>query len=125
VATSALPPRRCEPAGAHLIQSASWLRGLVRYEEKDNRGIVVGLEGLDNLLGHDRAGQLGASIRRNGVDVDVILLALKRERLGEAKNTALGRGIVCLAKVAVDAAGRGSVEDAAVLLLEHVWPCGL
>jgi hypothetical protein len=124
VAASSLPSRSGEPAHTALVETASWLGRLVRAEQNNKRGHVVGLQTLDHLLGHDGARHSGAGVGCDGVDEDVVLLALESERLGETENTALGGSVVGLPKVSVDAAGGSGVEDAAILLLEHVWPRG-
>jgi hypothetical protein len=125
VASSSLPPSSGKPTRAHLVEAASRHRSLVRDKQDHERGVVVGLESLYHLLRHDRAGHLCAGIGSNDVDEDVVLLALKSKRLGETKDTALGRGVVGLAEVSVDTASRSGVEDASILLLEHVRPSSL
>jgi hypothetical protein len=81
VATSALPPGRREPARAHFIEPTSWLGCLVGNKKHNKRSVVIRLEGLDDLLGHDGACELSAGVWRNCVDIDVVLLALKSKRL--------------------------------------------
>jgi hypothetical protein len=89
VSTGALPPGCCEPARAHLVKSTGWLRGLVGHKKDNKRRIVVGLERLDDLFGHDGASKSSAGIGSDGVDVDVVLLALEGKRLGETEDTTL------------------------------------
>jgi hypothetical protein len=125
VTASALPPCSGKPARAHLVEAASRYRSLVRDQQDNKRSIVVGLKSLNNLLRHDGAGHLCASVGGNGVDKDIVLLALQSKRLGETEDTALGRGVVGLAEVSVNTTGGSGVEDAAVLLLEHVRPSSL
>ena len=125
VTAGTLPPSSSEPSRAHLIEAPGRYGSLVGNKQNDKRCVVVGLKGLNNLLGHDGAGHLGTGVRSNGVDEDVVLLALESKRLGETEDTALGRGVVGLTEVSVNTAGRGGVEDASILLLQHVWPSSL
>jgi hypothetical protein len=125
-ATRALPPRLTHPAGSDLKQSSrSGLGDFVRAQKKHSRSDVVGLESLHHLLGHDGAGHVRAGVGRDGVDVDVVLLAFSGKRPREAQDTALRRCIIRLAEVAVNAGSGSGVHNAAVLLLEHVRPCSL
>lgn len=89
VTASALPPGSSEPTRTHLVKATSRYRSLVRDKQDDEGGIVVGLESLNDLLRHDGAGHLCTGIGGNGVDEDIVLLALKSKGLGKTKNTAL------------------------------------
>lgn len=139
-----LPAGLAAPTAADLVESASRLGAAVAAESEDERRNIVGLEGLDHLLGHDGGGHLSAGVGGDGVDVDVVLLALNGSGTRESKDTAFlfnncqylgcckgslvstyGGGVVGLAKVAVDTAGGGGVDDTAVLLLEEVGPSSL
>ncbi len=125
VTASSLPPSSGKPTGAHLVQTASRHGRLVRNEEDDEGSVVVRLESLDDLLRHDRTGHRCASVGSNGVDEDVVLLAFQSESPRETKDTALGGSIVGLSEVAIDTACGSGVQDAAVLLLQHVRPSSL
>jgi hypothetical protein len=106
------------PAGADLEDGAVLGGGLVA-EVGDERRDVLGLEAIDELLGHDGGGHARAGDGRDGVDKDVALGALLGERRGEADERHFGGRVVGLAKVAVEAGGRGGVDDAAKALIAH------
>lgn len=88
VASASLPSSLTDPAAADLIQAASGVGALVAAEGEDKGSNVVGLEGIDHLLGHDGGGHGSAGVGGNGVDVDAVLEALESQSTGEAKNTA-------------------------------------
>ena len=88
VASGALPAGLAGPAAADLVQSTGGVRYLVAGESQDEGCNVVGLEGLDELLGQDGSRHGRAGVGGNGVDVDVVLEALKSESAGEAENSA-------------------------------------
>jgi hypothetical protein len=83
-----LPAGAADPAGADLVETAGGVGGLVAGEEDDERCYVVGLEGLDHLLGHDGAGHGCSGVGGDGVDVDVVLGTLTGKGAGETKDTA-------------------------------------
>lgn len=77
VTASSLPPCLCSPSTANFIQHTSGGLGrLVGGEQDDERRHVVGLEGLNHLLRHDSASELGSGIGRDGVDENIVLGAL-------------------------------------------------
>ena len=84
----ALPAGAADPAGADLIEAAGGVGGLVAGEQDDERCYVVGLEGLDHLLGHNGAGHCGAGVGGDGVNVDVVLGTLTGKGARETENTA-------------------------------------
>lgn len=89
VAESALPPGLAAPTGADLVETASGVLGnLVAAEGKDKGSNVVGLEGLDELLGKDGLGHGSTSVGSDGVDIDVVLGTLEGNGAGEAKDGA-------------------------------------
>ena len=89
VAAGALPPGGTNPAAADFVEAASGVLGnLVAAESKDKRSNVVGLEGLDELLGEDGLGHGGTSVGGDGVDEDVVLGTLEGDGTGEAKDGA-------------------------------------
>lgn len=123
--STALPSGLTSPSGARLEETACRLAGhLVGRHDQHDWDDVVGLEGADHLLGHDRGGHGGTGIGRDVVDEDVVLLALTGESTTESKDATLGCGVVGLAKVTVDTGGGGGVDDTTVFLLEEVGPCG-
>lgn len=61
--------------------------------------------------GHDGLSEARAGRGRDGVAVDVVLLALDGQRVGQAQHAQLGGAVVGLAKVAVDAGGRRRHND--------------
>ena len=126
VTARALPSGAAEPTATALEETlGDGLGELVRAEGNDNGGNLVGLEGTDDLLGHDGGGHLSASVGSDGVAADVVLGALDGNGAGETEDTELSSSIVGLAEVAVDTAGASGVDDTAILLLEHVWPGSL
>lgn len=84
----ALPAGAADPAGADLVEATGGVGGLVAGEENDEGCYVVGLEGLDHLLGHDGAGHGSSGVGGDGVDVDVVLGTLTGKGAGETKDTA-------------------------------------
>lgn len=89
VTTRALPPGLAAPTGADLVETTSGLLGnLVAAEGKDKGSDVVGLEGLDELLGKDGLGHGSTSVGGNGVDIDVVLGTLESNGAGETKDGA-------------------------------------
>lgn len=91
VAAGALPAGAAAPAAADLVQVTGRVGADVAAESQDEGGNVVRLEGLDHLLGHDRAGHGSAGIGGNGVDVDVVLGTLESQGTREAEDTAFLR----------------------------------
>lgn len=87
VASGSLPSSLTAPTAADLVKTASRVGTLVAAESENKRSNVVGLEGLDHLLGHDGGGHGSSGVGGDGVDVDAILEAFKSKRSGEAKNT--------------------------------------
>lgn len=88
VAAASLPSSLADPAAADLVKAASGVGALVAAEGEDKGSNVVGLEGVDHLLGHDGGGHGSAGVGGNGVDVDAVLEALESQSAGEAKDTA-------------------------------------
>lgn len=88
VTGSTLPAGTASPTAADLVKSASGVGALVAAESEDERGNVVGLEGLDELLGHDGGGHGGTGVGSNGVDIDAVLETLKGQSTGESEDTA-------------------------------------
>jgi len=121
-----LPSGLSGPTGANFEETASVrLRDLVRAECEDNRSYVVRLECLHHLLRHNGAGHVGACVRCDGVDEDVVLFAFSCQSTREPEDTTLGGSVVGLPEVAVDTRGGGGVDDTAILLLQHVRPRSL
>jgi len=94
-------------------------------KEADEGSHKLGRECLDHLLGHDGGGEAGAGVGGDGADDDVVLGALGGKGEREAEDTGLGGRVVGLAKVTVETDGGGGVDDATVLLLDHVVVGGL
>ena len=88
VTTSSLPPGATAPAAADLVEAACGIGALVAAESEDERRNVVGLESLDHLLRHDGSRHSSASVRGDGVDVDVVLETLEGQGAGESEDTA-------------------------------------
>jgi hypothetical protein len=87
MATGSLPSSLTAPAAANLVQTTSGVGALVTAESKDKRSNVVGLEGLDHLLGHDSGSHGSTSVGSDGVDVNAILVALESKSTREAEDT--------------------------------------
>lgn len=89
VATAALPASAAEPTAATLKQTLGGvgLRANVGAEKNHQRRNVVGLEGLDHLLGHDRSSHVGTGVGSNGVNLDVVLSSLQGKSSGESEDT--------------------------------------
>lgn len=89
VAESALPPGLAAPTGADLVETTSGVLGdLVGAEGKDKGSNVVGLEGLNKLLGKDGLGHGSTGVGGDGVNIDVVLGTLEGNGAGEAKDGA-------------------------------------
>jgi hypothetical protein len=88
VAAGALPPRAALPAAADLVEPTGGRRAGVAAEGEHQGRDVVGLEGLDELLGEDGASHLGAGVGGDGVDVDVVLGAFEGEGAAKAEDGA-------------------------------------
>ena len=87
VTASSLPPGLTDPATANLVEAAGRVGDLVAREGEDEGRDVVGLEGLNKLLGKDGLGHGGTGVGGDGVDVDVVLGTLKSESPGETEDT--------------------------------------
>ncbi|KAI3479441.1 hypothetical protein L1887_58459 [Cichorium endivia] len=125
VAAGALPADGSNPATRDLKEARGEVLVGLAGEVADHGGNVVGLEGIDHLLGPDGGSHGGTGVGGDRVGENVVLLALDAERVGEADDAGLGSRVVGLAKVAVDADGRGGVDDTAVLLLLEDGPGGV
>jgi hypothetical protein len=144
--SSSLPPCLPNPTATDLVEATSWVLGsLLGAQSKNQRRYVVWLECLDHLFRHDGRRHGGTSIRGNGIDVNVVLVAFKGQRSREPKNTAFlfvvstrafalhshvrgcsyGCGVVRLAKVTVDTTGGSGVHNTTKFLLEKNGPCRL
>lgn len=88
VTGSTLPAGTASPTAADFVEAARGVGALVAAESEDERGNVVGLEGLDELLGHDGGGHGGTGVGSNGVDVDAVLETLEGQSTGESEDTA-------------------------------------
>ena len=126
VTARALPSGAAEPSATALEETlGDGLGELVRAEGNNKGSNLVRLEGTDDLLGHDGGSHLSTSVGRDGVAADVVLGALNGKSTGETEDTEFSSRIVGLTEVAIDTAGASGVDDAAVLLLEHVRPGSL
>ena len=94
---------------------------------RDFRGFAEagGRDAGDDLLEHvwtDRPHHLGADVaRRDRVDRHALLDAFLSQRLAEAVNRSLGRGVVALASLALEAVDRGDVDDPAPTTRSHAF----
>ena len=70
-------------------------------------------------------GHAGARRRREHVDADVVLRALKMQHVHEPDHGRLRGAVVRLAEIAVDAGRRGREHDAPIVALPHARPDGL
>ena len=100
---------------AGLDHPAGDAGGLLRGQPGDHRGdparrprlaLRVGLRRRPEALGH-----AGERHRGDGVDRDVVAGHLQRDDVGERGDAGLGRAVVRLAGLAVDAADRRGVDD--------------
>jgi hypothetical protein len=97
-------------------EDASGLRARLGGEVADQRRDVLGLERLEQLRRHDVLGHARRGDRGDHVGGDPVLGALDGQRAGQADEAELGRRVVGLAEVAVEAGARRRVDDAAVVL---------
>jgi hypothetical protein len=88
VAAGPLPAGGANPAAADLVKAAGRVGHLVAAQGQHDRGDVLGLESLDELLGKDGAGHGGTGIGSDGVDVDVVLGTLEGQGTAEAEDGA-------------------------------------
>ncbi len=124
VALGALPAQLADVTGADLEQAAGLLAVLVA-QPADQRRDELRLQRRDQLRRQHRLGQAAASDGGDGVAMDVLVAALDRQGVGQAEDAKLGRRVIGLAEVAVDAGGRGGHDDAAVALVAHHRPGGV
>lgn len=88
VTSSALPPGLADPTAANLVEATGGVGNLVAGESEDERSNVVGLEGLDKLLGKDGLGHGSTGVGGDSIDEDVVLRTLERKSAREAENGA-------------------------------------
>lgn len=126
MASSPLPPSGTDPAAANFVQATSGVLGNLVAAKSDNNGRnIFRLESLNELLRQNGLGHRGASIRCNGIDIDVVLGTLERKSARETEDGAFLKafvsfchpkqnkadavtyrcGVVGLTKVAVDTTG--------------------
>ena len=102
-------------------------RRFFRAEVDDARGHILGLQLLQHRRRHQVLGHARGGDRAMALTWMLFFCALELERLHEADQADLGRAVVRLAEVAVQARRRGGHHDAAVVLLAHDLPdapCG-
>ena len=124
VSARALPPRLALPSTTDFVQPARRVRSgdLVGAQSGDQRGNVVRLERLHHLLRHDRPRHGGASIRRDGVDEDVVFLTLQRQRPRQSQDRTLRSRIIRLSEIAINTARASRINHTSILLLQEMRP---
>ena len=110
-------------SSAYFVKSASFF-ALVRGQPSCERSHIIGLQSLDNLLGHDSFGHAGSGKGRDAIYANVALESFLSERLRETPKAKLGSGVVHLSERSEDSRGRASVHNAAVVFLTHDVPGG-
>jgi predicted exporter len=103
------------------------LRGvlaLVGAEVRDEGGDVLRCQLLEHVRRHDRLGHAALGDGRDDVALDVVLGAFVGQRLRQADDAQLGRAVVGLPKVAVQARRARRVNDASVAVFAQQRPRG-
>src|SRR5262249_29554949 len=90
---------------------------LLRPAETAHRHLF--LDRFEDLLGDRVEDRGGDESRADRVRADALAAELPRPGLDHADDAELGRGVVRLPEVAVEADDRGGIEDAARILLQH------
>ncbi len=95
-----LPSQFRDPTSTDLENRAAFLAALVA-QIRDQRHDELRLQGVQDGLWQDGLSHSGGSNRANGVDPDVVFLALSGQSLSEAVQGEFGGGIVDLTESAV------------------------
>ena len=112
--------RLLERSGASQQDGAG--RRVLTGEGHDARADQIGGQALEIVLGVKPLGHPRRGAGGQAVDADVELPPLQRQRLHQADQRHLGRAIVGLPEIAVQAGRRGGEDHPAIAALAHMIP---